>query len=54
MGTLIDFGSTVRCALKSSSTLEYVPSDVDVDALADAEIDWWMLAMIECVSLVMA
>ena len=42
---LIDFGDTVEFGYKSSSTPEYVPSDIDAEEGASATIDWWMLAM---------
>eukprot|EP01036_Dinobryon_divergens_P034976 gene34976-45265_t len=42
---LIDLGDTVQVGLKSASTPEFVPADIDAAEGAAFAIDWWMLAM---------
>ena len=42
---LIDMGETVPFGIKSNSTAQFVPKDIDASNPADAMIDWWMLIM---------
>ena len=48
---LIDLGSVVPFGMKSSSTMCYLPSDMqpaagETSLVADQSVDWWMLAMV--------